>query len=82
MKFTTEQVDIVSMISVVLKKIPYCYTEDSAEWWISQDECISVDFGMKEIHLINWSYSDDIAYLQILGIAQMYDLGTEDYIRK
>lgn len=81
MNFTTEQVDIISMISVVLKKIPYCYCEDSAEWWIVNNECIAVDFGIKEIHFINWNHSDDITYLQILGIAQMFDLETEDYIR-
>ena len=81
MNFTTEQVDIISMISVVLKKIPYCYCEDSAEWWISHDEVLSIDFEKREIQFFNFSYSDDTIYLQILGIAQMFDLNTEDYIK-
>lgn len=81
MKFTTEQTDMIAMISVVLKKIPYCYSEDSAEWWIAQDEVVSIDFDKKEIQFVNWSYSDDTTYLQILGICKMYNLETEDYIR-
>ena len=82
MKYTTEQTDMIAMISVVLKKIPYCYSEDSAEWIVSKDEVVSVDFNKKEIQFLNWSYTDDITYLQLLGVCQMYNFQSEDYIRK
>ena len=82
MSFTTLQTDIIAMISVVLKKIPYCYSEDSAEWLIAQDEVVSIDFKEKEIQLINCSYSDDTIYLQLLGIGKMYNLEIENYQRK
>ncbi len=82
MKFNTEQTDMICTISIVLKKIPYCYSEDSAEWLIAQDEVVSIDFKEKEIQLINWSYLDDTIYLQLLGICKMYNLELEEYQRK
>ena len=80
-EITTDQIDVLCMVSAVLRKIPYCYSKDSAEW-ISQDGIISVDFTEKEIQFLDWQYTDDIIYLQILGVAQMFDLKTEDYTRK
>jgi len=81
MTYTTEQTDILCMVSAVLRKIPYCYSEDSAEW-ITQDGVICIDFTEKEIHFLDWEYTDDVIYLQILGVAQMFNLKTEDYTRK
>ena len=81
MTYTTEQTDILCMVSAVLRKIPYCYSEDSAEW-ITQDGIISIDFAEKEIQFLDWEYTDDVIYLQILGVAQMFNLKTEDYTRK
>jgi len=51
MTYTTKQTDILCMVSAVLKKIPYCYGEDSAEW-ITQDGIISIDFTEKEIQFV------------------------------
>ena len=84
MKFTTDQTDMIAMISIVLKKIPYCYSEDSAEWFVQvlKNECVGVDFEKKEIQLINWKYLDDTIYLQLLGICKMYNLEIEDYQTK
>jgi hypothetical protein len=84
MKFTTEQTDIICTISIVLKKIPYCYSEDSAEWFVQvmKNECVGVDFEKKEIQLMNWNYLDDTIYLQLLGICKMYNLELEEYQRK
>ena len=82
MTYSYTQTDMIAMISIILKKIPYCYSEDSAEWLIEKDEVVSIDFKEKEIQLINWNCVDDIIYLQILGMGKMFNLEIEEYKRK
>lgn len=81
MKFTTEQIDIVSMISVVLKKTPYTYTEISAVWY-SDEGIIVLDFDNREMQFTDWKHTQDEIYFQLLGVCHMFNMKSEDYITK
>jgi hypothetical protein len=77
-KTTTDQIDILCMVSIVLKKAPFTYTEDTAEFCSTEGHLI-IDWKLKEMQFLEWNYTDDVIYLQLLGICNMFDLQSEDY---
>ena len=75
---TTDQIDLLCMVAIVLKKSPFCYSENTAEFFSTEGHLI-IDWELKEMQFLDWKYTDDTIYLQLLGICNMYDLQSEDY---
>ena len=75
---TTEQIDLLCMVSIVLKKSPFTYSDDTAEF-LSTEGHLIIDWKLKEMQFLDWSYTDDTIYLQLLGICNMFSLESEDY---
>ena len=75
---TTDQIDIICKIAIVLKRSPYTYTDEGVFWVTSYGKLV-VDFKRKEMQFVDWDFYDEEIELQLLGICQMYQLETEDY---
>jgi hypothetical protein len=74
---TTDQIDLICLISITLKCRPSAYSEDSVEYH-TEKGILSIDFEGSEIQFLDFETSDEI-YFQILGIAHTFGFTTEDY---
>lgn len=75
---TTDQIDIICKIAIVLKRSPYTYTDEGV-FFVTNHGKLVVDFKRKEMQFVDWDFYDEEIELQLLGICQMYQLETEDY---
>ena len=75
---TTEKIDIICKVAITLKRSPYTYTDEGVFFLTSEGDLI-IDFKLKEMQFVNWSYNNEEIELQLLGICKMYNLKTEDY---
>jgi hypothetical protein len=79
-KTTTDQIDLICRISIILKKTPYTYT-DTSVIWESIEGCLVVDFEKSEMQFTDWHHDDDIIYFQLLGVCHFCSLEPEEYTR-
>jgi len=75
---TTEQIDIICKVAMVLKRSPYTYTDDGV-FFVTSEGKIVIDFKLKEMQFVDWAYNDEEIELQLLGICHMYQLLEQDY---
>jgi len=75
---TTEQIDIICNVAMILQKTPYTYT-DKAVLFITGSGKIVIDFELNEMQFVNWDYNNEKIELQLLGICHMYQLLEQDY---
>ena len=75
---TTDQIDIICKIAIVLKRSPYTYTDEGV-FFVTNHGKLVVDFKRKEMQFVDWDFYDEEIELQLLGICQMYQLEIEDY---
>ena len=75
---TTDQIDIICKIAIVLKRSPYTYTDEGV-FFVTNHGKLVVDFKRKEMQFVDWDFYDEEIQLQLLGICHIYQLQTEDY---
>ena len=75
---TTDQIDIICKIVIVLKRSPYTYTDEGV-FFVTNHGKLVVDFKRKEMQFVDWDFYDEEIQLQLLGICHIYQLQTEDY---
>jgi len=56
---TTDQIDLICLISLTLKCRPSAYTEDSVEYH-TEKGILSIDFVGSEIQFLDFESSDEI----------------------
>jgi len=79
MTITTEQIDIVCNVSMVLQKTPFTYTDNSVLFLTGSGKIV-IDFKLNEMQFVNWDYNNEGIELQLMGICHLYQLLEQDYI--
>jgi hypothetical protein len=75
---TTEKIDLICKVAIVFNRSPYTYTDDAVFFLTSEGNLI-INFKLREMQFVNWSYSDEKIEFQLIGICKMYQLEPQDY---
>ena len=55
---TTDQIDIICKIAIVLKRSPYTYTDEGV-FFVTHHGKLVVDFKRKEMQFVDWDFYDE-----------------------
>ena len=75
---TTDQIDLICNVSMILQKTPYTYT-DKLVFFITGNGKIVIDFELNEMQFVNWDYNNEKIELQLYGVCHLYQLLPQDY---
>jgi hypothetical protein len=77
MSFTTNEIDLICDVSILVKSTPDTYIDGLFVAYYCKGYEIQLDFVKKEIQLIDFDYQKEI-YLQFLGLGVLYELKVVD----